>query len=216
MKYVAYYRVSTKEQGINGLGLDAQKKIVSDYIKPENIYKEFQEIESGKRDNRPVLKQALELCKEIDGTLVIAKLDRLSRNAHFTLMLMNSKVKFVCCDMPNANEFTISIMAVMAQQEREFISQRTKDALAIKKKQLALEGKTLGKSINLTDYSRQKSVERKKEIAQNNDNNIKARACIKLMNGMTLKQKADYLNENGFLTANGTKFRPMQVKRLMV
>jgi len=214
MKYVAYYRVSTKEQGLNGWSLDAQRKIVLDYIKPENLTSEFKEIESGKNDNRPLLKQALALCTELDATLVIAKLDRLSRNLHFITLLQESKVKFVCCDMPNANEFTISIMAVMAQHERNLISQRTKEALAIKKKELALINKKLGSPKNLTDKSRQRSVQVRKEKAQNNENNQRALACLRLLEG-TLQQKADYLNENGFLTANGKMFRQMQVKRLL-
>jgi len=211
MKYVAYYRVSTQKQGLHGWGLDAQRKIVLDYIKPENLTSEFKEIESGKKNNRPLLKQAIALCKELDATLVVAKLDRLSRDAYFTLMLMDSKVKFICCDMPQANEFTIGIMALMAQEEAKLCSERTKKAIKARKD----KGLKVGWPKNLTDYSRQKSIEVKKEMAQNNENNNKARACIKLMSGMTLKQKADYLNENGFLTANGKMFRPMQVKRLM-
>lgn len=135
-KAVAYYRVSTDKQGRSGLGLDAQRIAVEDLCKSRDwqlIAPPFQEIESGKRNDRPELIKALERCRQTGATLVIAKLDRLSRNAAFLLTLRDSGVKFVAADMPDANDFTVNIMALVAQQEREVISARTKAALAAAK-----------------------------------------------------------------------------------
>ncbi len=132
MKFIAYYRVSTEKQGASGLGLEAQREAVINHIKPENIFKEFTEIESGRKKDRPILLQAIQLCKEHEGTLVIAKLDRLARNVAFVSTLLESGIKFVCCDMPTANELTIHIYSAIAQDEAKRISQRTKEALAIK------------------------------------------------------------------------------------
>ena len=134
-KFVSYLRVSTKRQGRSGLGLEAQRKAVADFLNGGRwtLAAEFVEVESGKRDDRPQLAAALEACKLYGATLVIAKLDRLSRDAHFLLGLQKAGVKFVAADMPEANELTIGIMAVVAQAERKMISARTKAALAAAK-----------------------------------------------------------------------------------
>jgi len=131
MKYVAYYRVSTKKQGESGLGLEAQRTAVQRFTNncTNCIVAEFTDIESGKNDDRTQLKQAIEAAKKHEAQLLIAKLDRLSRNAAFIFTLRDSQVDFICADMPNANRVTIGIMAVLAQDERERISQRTKAAL---------------------------------------------------------------------------------------
>jgi DNA invertase Pin-like site-specific DNA recombinase len=124
-KFVSYLRVSTKRQGESGLGLEAQRKAVN-----WQLVKELVEVESGKHDhNRPALHKALEACKVYGATLVIAKLDRLSRDAHFLLGLQKAGVKFVAADMPEANEMVVGIMALVAQAERRMISERTKAAL---------------------------------------------------------------------------------------
>ena len=135
-KHVAYYRVSTGKQGRSGLGLDAQREAVRAYLNGGKweLVAEFTEVESGKRhENRPQLREALELCKLTGATLIVAKLDRLSRDAAFLLTLQNAGARFVCADMPDANSLTVGIMALVAQQERETISQRTKAALAAAK-----------------------------------------------------------------------------------
>lgn len=135
-KAVAYYRVSTDKQGRSGLGLAAQRFAVEELCRIRNwqlIAPPYEEIESGKRNDRPELLNAIERCRQTGATLVIAKLDRLSRNAAFLLTLRDSGVKFVAADMPDANELTIGIMALVAQQEREAISGRTKAALAAAK-----------------------------------------------------------------------------------
>jgi DNA invertase Pin-like site-specific DNA recombinase len=131
-KWVAYYRVSTAKQGQSGLGLEAQKAAVLAYLNGGRwtLLGEYTEVESGKNDGRPELAKALAQCKLTGSTLVIAKLDRLSRDAHFLLGLQKADVEFVCADMPEANRLTIGLLAVVAQHEREQISQRTKAALA--------------------------------------------------------------------------------------
>ncbi|AOX20715.1 recombinase family protein [Kozakia baliensis] len=134
-RFVAYYRVSTERQGKSGLGLDAQKKAVADYLNGGDwsLVGEFTDIESGKNNERPGLAQAIERAKLTGATLVIAKLDRLSRNAGFLMNLRDAGVEFVAVDLPNANRLTVGIMALVAEQEREAISARTKAALAAAK-----------------------------------------------------------------------------------
>jgi DNA invertase Pin-like site-specific DNA recombinase len=210
MKFIAYYRVSTEKQNSSGLGLEAQREAVLNYIKPENIHLEFTEVESGRKKNRPILLEALKLCKELNATLVIAKLDRLARNVAFVSALLESGVKFVCCDMPNANELSIHIIAAIAQDELKRISQRTKDALAVKKAQ----GHKLGKPENLTTEARLKGAETMRTKAQENQNNLRAKAFLSTLTG-TLQSKAVKLNENGFRTSTGKEFTPMQVRRLL-
>jgi len=132
MKIVTYLRVSTARQGNSGLGLEAQRSSIEAYAtgRSASIVKEFVEVESGKKaSNRPELVAALHLAKVTGSVLVIAKLDRLSRNAAFLLTLKDSGVKFIAADMPDANDLTVGVMALVAQQEREAISKRTTDAL---------------------------------------------------------------------------------------
>lgn len=137
--FVAYYRVSTAKQGASGLGLDAQRQAVREHVQRYSgeLIGEFQEVESGKQSDRPELARAMERCRLTGATLLIAKLDRLSRNVHFLSGLMEQKVPFVACDMPDANSFTVHIMAAVAQHEREAISARTKAALGSIRTKLA-------------------------------------------------------------------------------
>lgn len=141
-RFVAYYRVSTAQQGRSGLGLDAQREAVRMYLsgRANELTEAFTEIESGKNADRPQLGRALDACRLTGGVLVIAKLDRLSRDAHFLLGLEKAGVEFVAADMPNANRLTVRLMAVIAQEEREMISARTKAALVAAK----ARGKKLG------------------------------------------------------------------------
>ena len=133
-KFVAYLRVSTERQGRSGLGLDAQRQAIADFCVGQQPIAEFVEIESGKRDERPQLTKALHRAKVTGAKLLIAKLDRLSRNVGFIAALQDSNVKFVCADMPEANELTVHLFAAIAQHERKTISQRTKVALAAAKR----------------------------------------------------------------------------------
>lgn len=132
-RYISYLRVSTDKQGTFGHGLDAQRKAVADFVRDNQLLLELVEIESGKKNDRPKLAEALAECKRRKATLVIAKLDRLARNVHLISGLLESKVAFVCCDMPDANKLTIHILAAVAENEREAISKRTKDGLAAAK-----------------------------------------------------------------------------------
>jgi len=130
-RFVAYYRVSTAEQGRSGLGLEAQRAAVRAYLDGGHwtLLGEFTEVESGKVNDRPQLAAALTQARLTAATLIIAKLDRLSRDAHFLLGLEKAGVDFVAADMPGANRLTVRLMAVIAQEEREMISARTKAAL---------------------------------------------------------------------------------------
>src|SRR5665213_1755839 len=141
-KFVSYLRVSTAKQGRSGLGLEAQREAVRQFVAARGgkiIAPEFVEVETGKRNDRPDLEKALKRCRLTGATLVVAKLDRLSRNAAFLMTLRDSGVSFVAADLPEANTMTVGVMAVVAQHEREAISQRTKAALAAAR----ARGKTL-------------------------------------------------------------------------
>lgn len=212
-KFIAYYRVSTQKQGNSGLGLEAQRTDVRRFIsKGGELIAEFQDIESGKKNNRPNLIKAIEECKKQEATLLIAKLDRLSRNASFIFTLRDSKIDFICCDMPNANSVTIGIMAVLAQDERERISHRTKSALA----ELKSKGIKLGSPENMTVEARMKGLETRKQNALENENNRKATALIISMKkgGKTFAKITRELNELGFKTRTGKFFQQNQVQIL--
>jgi DNA invertase Pin-like site-specific DNA recombinase len=132
-KFVAYLRVSTTKQGRSGLGLEAQRETVRQFVTARAgtiLAPEFVEIESGKKDDRPKLAEAIKRCRLTGATLIVAKLDRLSRDAAFLMTLQKSSVAFVAADLPDANTMTVGVMATVAQYEREAISARTKAALA--------------------------------------------------------------------------------------
>jgi DNA invertase Pin-like site-specific DNA recombinase len=213
-QYIAYYRVSTQEQGRSGLGLEAQRQAVLSFTNyaPESILASYTDISSGKNNDRPELGNAIEHAKRVGAKLLIAKLDRLSRNASFIFTLRDTKVDFVCCDMPDANTLTIGIFATLAQHERELISQRTKAALAAKKK----TGWKAGTPENLTYAHRLKGAEAMKKKAQMNEHNRKAAGYIKVLreSGKTLQDIANVLNDEGFRTARGKVFSRIQVKRI--
>ena len=138
-KFVSYLRVSTAKQGASGLGLEAQRAAVDSYLNGGrwSVIRELVEVESGKRADRPKLAEALSLCRLHGAVLLVAKLDRLSRNAAFLFNLRDAGVKFIAADMPEANEMTVGIMAVVAEGERKAISKRTTEALAAARVRLA-------------------------------------------------------------------------------
>ncbi|MDA9344086.1 recombinase family protein [Algibacter sp.] len=211
MKYIAYYRVSTQRQGQSQLGLKAQRKAVERYISPELIHQSFTEIETGtNKKYRPILNEAIELCKKLDATLVIAKLDRLARNVNFVSSLMDSKVKFKAVDLPEANELTIHIMSAIAQNEAKVISTRIKEALA-------QSDKKLGTPENLTAEARNKGLKVIAENRANNENKKRALAYLRASDLLKLKLReiAERLNENKFKTSQGKEFSPTQVSRLL-
>lgn len=150
--YVSYQRVSTQKQGRSGLGLEAQREAVQRFVADRGgkTIAEFVEVESGKRNDRPQLDKAIRQCRLTGATLVVAKLDRLSRNAAFLLTLRDSGVSFIAADLPEANTMTVGVMAVVAQHEAEAISKRTKEALEAARNR----GKVLGGvRVNAPDIS---------------------------------------------------------------
>jgi DNA invertase Pin-like site-specific DNA recombinase len=134
-KFISYLRVSTDKQGVRGYGLAAQRKAIADYLNGGSweLLGEYVEVESGNRSDRPKLAEALAACKRHRARLIIAKLDRLSRNVAFIATLMDGKVDFVCCDFPQANRLTLHVLAAVAEHEREMISERTRAGLAAAK-----------------------------------------------------------------------------------
>ena len=211
-KYVAYYRVSTRAQGDSGLGLEAQRSAVANFVKG-SIVAEFTEVESGKNNQRVQLASAIDRAKRESAVLVIAKLDRLSRNASFIFTLRDSGVNFQCVDMPDANTLTIGIFATLAQHERELISSRTKAALQAK----LVQGAILGKPENLTAEAQTKGVAGNVRRAALNENNRRASSMADMMhkNGKNYTHIADELNRAGFRTAMGCAFQATQVMRLL-
>ena len=212
--YIAYYRVSTSKQS---LGLDAQRTAVSNYLKAIEdscIVSEYSEKESGKHDTRNELAKAINHAKRIGATLIIAKIDRLSRNVSFVFQLKDSGIDFVACDLPQFNTLTLAIFCGLAQQERELCSQRTKQALA----ELKVKGVKLGRpNASFTDKDRAKAAESNRNKTLNNPNNVKASAMIKLLLTQTssLTVIANKLNEGGFQTAQCKNFTPCAVSRLI-
>jgi DNA invertase Pin-like site-specific DNA recombinase len=212
-KYVAYYRVSTRRQGESGLGLEAQKSAVNNFVKGKGLLiDEFIEIESGRKSQRPELLKALDVCKRNNYTLIISKLDRLSRSLTFISSLMDSCVKFVACDFPEANHLTLSILASLAQYEAIAISTRTKESLRVLKE----KGIKLGTPSNLTPEARLKGLKQRINNSLNHPANRQARELINLyrQNGLTFKRIAAKLNEAGYRTRRGCLFFPETVRLL--
>lgn len=217
-KYVAYYRVSTQRQGKSGLGLEAQEAAVMDYLgdKADNLVASFTEVESGKIADRPKLSEALAACRLHQARLIIAKLDRLSRDAHFLLGLKKSGVSFVAADMPEANEMVVGIMAVVAENERQMISQRTKAALRAAKER----GVTLGKPENFSNEGRAKGRVNSLITRQSQANQRKADIMPVIQQAQeagchSLCAIADFLNSQGIPTAQGKRWSHKQISRLM-
>lgn len=209
-KYISYYRVSTQKQGESRLGLEAQKTSVKTFLNNQDVLiAKYEEIESGKKNYRLELLKAIQHCKATNSTLLIAKLDRLSRNVQFIYTLRDSNVNFICCDMPDANSVTIGILAVFAQEERERTSDRTKKAL----EELRKKGVKLGTPENLTPEARRKGTLRIIQNAIENPNNKKATAMIVLLRKEKLSYRkiAAKLNADGFKTRRGKEFSASQV-----
>lgn len=212
--FIAYYRVSTQRQGQSGLGLEAQRAAAQAFAKGRGeIIAEYIEVESGKRNDRPKLKEAIETAKTEGATLLIAKLDRLARNAGFIFALRDAGVSFVCADMPEANTLTIGVMAVLAQYEREMISDRTKAALAARK----ARGLSLGTPANLTEEARRKGPETRTQIARDHKANRQAGELARLYRaqGLSYSKIAERLNAGGYSTRNGAQFHKESVRRVL-
>jgi DNA invertase Pin-like site-specific DNA recombinase len=206
-KFVSYLRVSTKRQGASGLGLEAQRAAVMTFLNGGRwkLVEEHVEIESGKDDrNRPALHQALAACKVYGATLIIAKLDRLSRDAHFLLGLQKAGVKFVAADMPEANEMVVGMMALVAQAERRMISQRTKEALAAAKARGMRLGQPKGHQIPSDHATRAKgsavNVANAQAFAE------RLRPALTELEGLSANAAAKELDRRGIVTARGGKW----------
>lgn len=227
-RFVSYHRVSTKGQGVSGLGLDAQRKAVTDYLNGGNweLVGEFVEVESGGRDDRPELMKAFDICRMTGAKLLIAKLDRLSRDTHFLTGLEKQGIDFVACDMPQANRFTVTIMAAVAEQERSAASTRTKAALATIKDRLAngevyvskRSGKVverLGNPNGLSSVRQDLGVQAVKDRADKFAATVLPTIKALKASDLTLQGVADQLNKMKVLTARGSTWTPMAVKRVL-
>ena len=204
--FVAYYRVSTAKQGESGLGLEAQQKAVRDYLDGGrwSIVAEFTEIESGSKSDRPELAKAFAACRARRATLVISKLDRLSRDAHFLLGLQKAGVKFVAADMPEANEMVVGIMALVAQAERRMISERTKAALQAAKARGIKLGNPTRRPPKATPETRAKGSAANAEQARAFAERL--RPLLTELDGLSLRTVARELERRGIATARGGKW----------
>ena len=221
MTLIPYYRVSTKKQGDSGLGLESQQTTVETYAKQTGaiIIGTYTEVESGKRSDRPQLAKALAHARRSKATLVVAKLDRLSRNVAFLSALMESKVPFVACDNPHANKLTLHILVAMAEHEAEMISKRTKDALAAYKARGGLLGGQLEHCRNLTHEARVKGAQRSGEVvarkAREAYTDLLPMLTEMKANGLSLRDIAQRLNADGQTTRRGKPWNPVQVARVV-
>ncbi|MDP4027018.1 recombinase family protein [Methylobacterium sp. NEAU 140] len=214
-RFVSYLRVSTRKQGASGLGLDAQRKAVADYLNGGRwqLLAEVVEVESGKRSDRPKLAEALRLCRLHGATLVVAKLDRLARDAHFLLGLSKAGVEFVACDMPSANRMTVGIMAVVAEEEARMISARTKAALAAAK----ARGVKLGGNRGAVLSAEARGMGTAARVAKAQDRAadlLPVIAEVRAAGATTLQAVANALNDRGIPTARGGRWSPVQVQRV--
>jgi DNA invertase Pin-like site-specific DNA recombinase len=217
-KFVSYLRVSTARQGISGLGLEAQRTSVAAHLNGGDwaLVKEFVEIESGKRNDRPKLADALRLCKRLGATLIIAKIDRLARNVFFISGLMESGVEFIACDMPQANRFVVHILAAVAEQEADAISKRTKAALAASGKTLGGRRVSAERFAEIAAEGRKVSATVRGEKADGFRSGILPVVAEIQANGYTtLRAIAEKLNEMEERTPRGGQWSAIQVQRVL-
>jgi len=214
LHYVAYFRVSTARQGQSGLGLEAQQAAVRTFVGNDAmLVAEYTEIESGRKNTRPQLQAAITRAKQEGAVLLVAKLDRLARNVAFLATLMESHVRFKAVDLPAADEFTLHILAAVAQKEATAIATRTRDALAAKK----ARGHVLGTPANLTADATERGLLVRQQNAQQHLANRQAAQLATLLHatGLSLRAIARRLNESGYRTRRGKAFHPMGVQRLL-
>ena len=202
-KYVSYLRVSTGKQARSGLGLEAQRTAVTTWLNGGRwkLVDEVVEIESGKSDkNRPALQRALDACRRYKARLIISRLDRLSRDPVFLLSLRDAGIDFVALDMPSANRMMVGIMAMVAEQEREALSQRTKDALAAKKAQGVKLGGLNAKGIKNRDEAKARAEA--------------LRPIFEELETLSARAIAAELNNRAIPTPNGGPWHSMSVLRV--
>jgi len=219
MKIISYLRVSTQKQGHSGLGLAAQRKSIDAFVSERRgrVLDSFTEVESGKNNARPQLAKALHLAKVTGATLVIAKLDRLSRNAAFLLTLKDSGVRFVAADIPDANELTVGIMALVAQQEREAISKRTREALQAAKARGTRLGNPKGaEALRRANKGNRAAVRAVRKSADEHARNLAPVIDALREEGVTsLGGIASALTERGMLTPREGQWYKASVRNLL-
>jgi DNA invertase Pin-like site-specific DNA recombinase len=224
--YVVYYRASTEKQK-DGLGLDAQRTAIERFIKNYGgkVTKEVEEIISGSSSLRLGFNEALDYAKNTGATLLVHRIDRLSRSGFMTIALLEQeRVPFIEADAPNDSAFSKNIKFLVAKEEREKLQSRVTDALAEIKSKIDESGfhisksgnriTSLGTPENLSDSGRAKSIETRRLKALYNPNNKRAYSVMTMMEGKTLKQIAEFLNGNDFPTSTGKMFTPMAVSNL--
>lgn len=224
-KLIGYFRVSTARQGKSGLGLEAQEAAVREFAEREGgqIVASYTEVETGKRADRPELAKAIAHCKRARGTLVIAKLDRLARNLHFTSGLMESGVDFIACDCPFANRLTIHILAAVAEDEARRISERTRAALQAAKRRGVKLGSARPGHWNGREDKRQKGIRKAAKIAAKLNRESARAAYADLLpamqalraEGRSLQAIADALNQQGHETRRGRPWNKEQVRLVL-
>ncbi len=212
-KLIPYYRVSTRKQGESGLGLEGQQACVADFarIGQHEIIAAYQEIETGKRADRPELAKAIAHAKRAKAMLIIAKLDRLARNVHFLSGLMEAHVDFVCCDNPTANRLTLHILAAVAEDEARRISERTKAALAAYK----ARGGTLGKPENLTPEAGRRGAAATSAQARTAYAAVLPELRQWRAAGLSYREIAAMLNGGDRTTRTGAPWNHNQVRRVL-
>lgn len=221
-KWISYLRVSTDRQGRSGLGLEAQRASVAGFLNGGKweLVEEFVEVESGRKNDRAALDKAIAACRLYGAKLVIAKLDRLSRDAHFLLSLGKAGVEFVAADMPHANKLTVGIMAMVAEQEAEMISVRTKAALAAAKargtvlggRRVRSDGTVATLTSNARKAGRMAQMTKADDLAKRIAPKI---AELKAGGAKSLRDVAAGLNASGVRTARGGAWSATHVMRLM-
>jgi DNA invertase Pin-like site-specific DNA recombinase len=225
-RYIAYHRVSTARQGRSGLGLDAQREAICTHLASISgkLLAEFTEIESGRRSDRTELVKALAACRVQRATLIIAKLDRLSRNVAFVSALMESGADFIACDLPAANRLTIHMLAAVAENEARMISERTRVALAAAKRRGTLLWGFRGRLA--TDADRQRAAEAKASLANARASDLAPTLRALQAEGLSNRAIAARLNAMGVPTTgsadkhgrpagNGGEWHGAQVGRLL-
>lgn len=217
-RYVAYFRVSTPKQGISGLGLDAQKTAVGNYLNGGRwkVIREFVEVETGKRNDRPQLARALALCRIHNAVLIIAKLDRLARNVAFISNLMESGVEFVAVDFPQANRLTVHILAAVAEHEAAMISARTKAALAAAKARGTILGGDRGNiAAQAAKGARASIAVRSAKSRKRAIDLLPVVEDLRAEGAASLRQIAAGLNQRGIPAARGGEWSAVQVQRIL-
>ncbi|RXH57660.1 recombinase family protein [Granulicella sibirica] len=220
-KFVSYLRVSTARQGASGLGLEAQREAVTRFLNGGKwtLVQEVMEVESGKKNDRPAIAEALRLCRLHKATLIIAKLDRLARNVHFISSLMESGVEFIACDFPEANRLTVHILAAVAEHEASMISARTRSALAAAKARGRILGGQRGPLDRMAAMSRKgtvaSGVARSKTAAKRRDDLLPVILELQQKGAGSLRAVARGLDLLGLTTSQGGRWSAVQVQRIL-